>query len=195
MDYLYNTYYMSKMLFDKGSTYMNSKEMNDYVKTKRVFGPNSNGIRGVYNLTYKPDMIIDNIILGNAYNAANYNELKKHNIGLVVNCSKDIPNYFKDDLEYIRVNVDDKLEQPIIDYFEATIERMYEYLLNNPNKNILVHCFMGSSRSASIVIAYLIRYRKYRCRDALNFIKQKRDLVNINVDFFKQLIEYEKKYV
>ena len=51
---------------------------------------------------------------------------------------------------------------------------------------------MGSSRSATIIIAYLIKYRGYRCRDALNFLKQKRDLVNINVDFFKQLLDYEK---
>ena len=51
---------------------------------------------------------------------------------------------------------------------------------------------MGSSRSASIVIGYLMKKLSLRRRDALNLAKQKRDLVNINTDFFEQLRKYEK---
>ena len=148
----------------------------------------------MYDLTYKPNLVIENLFLGNAYNARNFYELKKNNIGLIINCSKDIPNYFEDEMDYIRVYVEDKLNQCIYKYLDTTITQMHEYLKVNPNKNILIHCFMGSSRSATVIIAYLIKYRKYTRRDALLFLKQKRHLVNINVDFFKQLKRFEEEY-
>uniref|UniRef100_A0A6C0B3H3 Dual specificity phosphatase catalytic domain n=1 Tax=viral metagenome TaxID=1070528 RepID=A0A6C0B3H3_9ZZZZ len=194
MDYIYNAYCMSQIFFDKGSYYISNKELDDYIKTKRVFGSNSKGLACMYDLTYKPDFIIKQLLLGNAYNARNFYALEKDRIGLIINCSKDIPNYFEDEIEYLRVNVEDKLDQCIYKYLDTTITAMHEYLTDNPNKNILVHCFMGSSRSATVIIAYLIKYRKYTRRDALLFLKQKRHLVNINVDFFKQLKLFEEEY-
>lgn len=194
MDYIYNAYCMSQIFFDKGSYYISNKELEDYIKTERVFGSNSKGLACMYDLTYKPNLVIENLFLGNAYNARNFYELKKNNIGLIINCSKDIPNYFEDEMDYIRVYVEDKLNQCIYKYLDTTITQMHEYLTVNPNKNILVHCFMGSSRSATVIIAYLIKYRKYTRRDALLFLKQKRHLVNINVDFFKQLKRFEEEY-
>ena len=194
MNYIYNAYCMSQILIDKGNYYMANKELNDYIKTERVFGTNSKGLACMYDLTYSPNVILDNILLGNAYNARNFYELEKQNVGLIINCSKDIPNYFSDEIEYLRVCVEDKLEQDIYKYLDETTNKMKEYLEKNPTKNILVHCFMGSSRSATVIIAYLIKYRKYTRRDALLFLKQKRHLVNINVDFFKQLKQFEENY-
>jgi len=185
---------MSQVLLDKGNSYMSKNELEDYQKTERVFGPNSKGISCMYDLTHKPDFILERMVLGNAYNARNFYELEKHNIGLVVNCSKDIPNYFEDSLKYIRVSVEDKLDQDIYTFLDKTINIMDKYLNDNPEKNIFVHCFMGSSRSATVIIAYLIKFRKYTRRDALLFLRQKRPLVNINVDFFKQLKKFESNY-
>ena len=194
MEYFYNMYCMSKVLFDKGNSYISRNELEDYEKTERVFGPNSKGIFCMYDLTYKPDFILDRIILGNACNARNFYELENNDIGLIVNCSKDIPNYFEPNIEYIRVYVEDKLDQDIYTFLDKTINYMDTYLKENPQKNIFVHCFMGSSRSATVIIAYLIKFRKYTRRDALLFLKQKRHLVNINTDFFKQLKRFEKDY-
>ena len=70
---------------------------------------------------------------------------------------------------------------------------MNDFLTKNKDKGIFVHCFMGSSRSATIVIAYLIKYQNYRVRDAINYVKEKRCVVNLNVDFFNQLIEFSKE--
>ena len=40
MNSMYKFYCMSKMLFDKGTSYMVDEEIEDYKKTIRVFGPN-----------------------------------------------------------------------------------------------------------------------------------------------------------
>ena len=46
---------------------------------------------------------------------------------------------------------------------------------------------MGSSRSASVILAYLIKYYHLTLEDALKLLKEKRPVVNINVDFWKDL--------
>jgi len=171
---------------------MYGQEMMDYKKTKRIYGDNKGLIGSVYDLTYEPTKINKRIYLGNAYNARDYYNLEENNIGMVINCSRTIPNYFEDDFEYERVDVNDTPGQDILKYIDEIVVKMNKFLKKNPKKNILVHCFMGSSRSATIVIAYIMKYIGYRRRDALNFVKSKRDLVNINIDFFNQLSEFEK---
>ena len=192
MNSIYKVYCMSKMLVDKGTSYVIDEEIEDFKKTIRVFGPNKGAIVALYDLTYRATPIIDNILLGNAYNARNYYELNEDNIGLIVNCSKNIPNYFEDYFEYSRVSVKDKNGEDILPYLDSAADTIHKFINLNPDKKILVHCYMGSSRSATVLIAYLIKYKKYRRRDALNFLKQKRDIVNINLDFFKQLKDYEE---
>jgi len=193
MDYVYNTYCMLNMLLDKGSSYMSKQELIDYQTTKRIFGKNTSGPGVLYDLTYKATKFFNRIFLGNAYNARNFYELEKQNVGLIINCSNDIPHYFQDLFEYRRVAVQDKLRENISPYLNSLADDIHNYLENNPNKNILIHCFMGSSRSATILIAYIIKYKGYSRRDALNFLRDKRGLVNLNIDFFNQLGDFEEE--
>tara|TARA_B110000208_G_scaffold35160_1_gene46499 strand:+ start:3398 stop:4003 length:606 start_codon:yes stop_codon:yes gene_type:complete len=186
---------MGSMLYDKSTNYLFNDEIEDYKKTKRVFGQNSQGISAVYDLTYEPTYISHNIFLGNAYNARNYYELISNNIGLIINCSADIPHYFEEEFEYVRVNVYDQNNQDISPYLNEVSDTINRFKLQNPDKNVLIHCFMGSSRSASILMGYLIKYEHYKTRDALNYLKDKRDIVNINIDFFTQLIKFEREHI
>lgn len=59
--------------------------------------------------------------------------------------------------------------------------------------NVLVHCRMGISRSATLVIAYIMR--KYKCgyEKAFNKVKDRRKIVNPNSGFVIQLKKYDKK--
>ena len=192
MDIVYKGYCISRMLFDKGSSYVLGNELKDFKKTERVYGDNKGVIGSVYDLTYEASPINDFILLGNACNARDYYKLKEENVGLIVNCTKDIPDYFEDEFEYERVDVKDINEANILPHLDRLSDIIENFKNKNPGKKVLVHCFMGSSRSATIVIAYLMKYKGLRRRDALNFCKDKRALVNINTDFFAQLLEYEK---
>jgi len=180
------------MLFDKGSTYVLGNELKDFKKTERVYGDNKGVVGSIYDLTYEASEINDFILIGNACNARDYYKLKEQNVGLIVNCTKDIPDYFEDEFDYQRVDVKDVNDADILPHLHRLSDYIEEFRKKNPEQKVLVHCFMGSSRSATIVIAYLMKYEKLRRRDALNFCKQKRALVNINTDFFAQLLEFEK---
>ena len=58
----------------------------------------------------------------------------------------------------------------------------------NNGGNILVHCFMGSSRSATLVVLYLMKNHHMTFDDAYKFIKEKRNIVNLNTKFAQELI-------
>uniref|UniRef100_A0A6C0JHR0 Protein-serine/threonine phosphatase n=1 Tax=viral metagenome TaxID=1070528 RepID=A0A6C0JHR0_9ZZZZ len=192
MDFTYKTYCMGRMLLDKGIGYMYSKDTRDLGKTKRIYDVQKSMFNSLYDLTYQSTYIIGNIYLGNAYNARDYYSLSNNNIGLIINCTEEIPNYFKDHFDYHRIDVKDVNGANIYPYIDECVELIHDYIDNNPLKDVFVHCFMGSSRSATIVAAYLMKYYKFNLRDAVSFIKEKRNIININTDFYNQLKQYQK---
>lgn len=192
MDHLIKSYHYSSMLLDKSIDYI--QNINNKTKTNRVSpSRNTNFIKTLYNLTYTSTEIIDRIYLGNAFNAKDFNQLKQNNIGMIVNVSEEIPNYYLEDFMYTRIPIRDYNESSILEYLDITITKIHKYLEDNPDKNVFIHCFMGSSRSASVVISYLIKYNQMRYDDAYEFTKSKRPIVNLNVSFREQLIKFEKE--
>ena len=93
---------------------------------------------------------------------------------------------FKSELKDTK-NQDNKLSNIIRGYLRENkmYEQTFQKIESNKNKKILVHCFMGASRSVSIIINYLIKKYKYTLSDAINFIKQKRPFINPNNKFIR----------
>lgn len=193
MGIIYNSYCFSRVLCEKGYNYIYNNELKNYIETKRIFGYNGGMLSAVYNLSKDATHILNSIYLGNAFNARDYYTLKENNIGLIINCTTDIQNYFEnlDEFEYHRVSVKDSGDSHIYNYLHDMADTINDYIVKNPDKNILIHCFMGSSRSATILIAYMMKYLNYTRRESINFLKEKRDLVNLNLNFFEDLKIYE----
>jgi dual specificity phosphatase 10 len=87
------------------------------------------------------------------------------------------------------IKVDDSVHDDIAKYFKKATKFIHSYL--NVKEKVLVHCYAGMSRSPTIVIAYLMRYRNMTMLDAHSFVKSKRKCIVINPGFKRQLIEYE----
>ena len=59
---------------------------------------------------------------------------------------------------------------------------------------VLVHCLAGMSRSATIVIAYLIATTPMTVGEATEFVRSKRKIIRPNHGFVKQLEQYERRH-
>ena len=131
----------------------------------------------------EPTLIVDNIYLGNAYNAASYYSLKEKNIKIIFNITDEISEYYPDNFIYENYQLSDNNRDSIQMYLKKSFDRIRYYQENEKNYNILIHCFMGASRSASIVLYYLLKTMKIDDKpieliDALSYIKSKREIAN-----------------
>lgn len=60
---------------------------------------------------------------------------------------------------------------------------------------VLVHCQAGISRSATVCIAYLIRYHHLSLVAAHGVVKAAREIICPNAGFLNQLQQWEQKHV
>jgi protein-tyrosine phosphatase len=70
------------------------------------------------------------------------------------------------------------------------LSRYFDKCLNFIEKcrkktNVLVHCFAGVSRSASIIIAYLMKINGWTVEKSFNFVRDKRRVIGPNPGFMK----------
>lgn len=77
-------------------------------------------------------------------------------------------------------------------YFEL----FYRLMEDNPGKRVLVHCLVGMSRSASLVISYLVRKNpSIDFYDHLYYVKEIRECIDPNEGFKKQLGDYRRMLI
>ena len=56
---------------------------------------------------------------------------------------------------------------------------------------VAVHCYAGISRSATIVIMYIMRFHRMTFNQAFAYVKEKRNCVDPNQGFLEQLKSFE----
>lgn len=121
---------------------------------------------------FSVDEIEPRLFLGNVTSAVNLNFLKSNNITHILTIeSFPIPNYVSSNsnatIKYIQIA--DMTRENIIQYFPECIEFINSVLEDPEKKNgVLVHCFYGVSRSATIVIAYLMKKYKLSYHQAFD---------------------------
>ncbi|XP_031735734.1 dual specificity phosphatase DUPD1 [Anarrhichthys ocellatus] len=95
-------------------------------------------------------------------------------------------DYYTDvDIQYFGVEADDKPTFNISQYFCSTTQFIHE-ALSHPQNKVLVHCVMGRSRSAALVLAYLIMKHSLTVVDAIEHVRQRRCILP-NHGFLRQL--------
>ncbi|CAE7192697.1 hypothetical protein CFE70_007049 [Pyrenophora teres f. teres 0-1] len=90
--------------------------------------------------------------------------------------------------KHMVVEVDDVDDENLLEHFPATNAFIREGLKGGGG--VLVHCAMGKSRSATIVIAYLMQEHNISPSEALSHLRQARSICEPNDGFMKQLELY-----
>jgi|TARA_B110000305_G_C19003183_1_gene431395 protein-tyrosine phosphatase len=141
--------------------------------------------------------IIDNIYIGNVYDAHNIDRLNELNIKNVISAVTGFDNIYDDSFNHLSLNLIDNENQDIIHYFEITNHYLDNIISKNisssseKNKHkILIHCICGVSRSVTILLAYIIKKYNYTPKYALKIVQKKRNIANPNDNFMKQLWTY-----
>ena len=129
--------------------------------------------------------IFNNIYLGDCRAAEDENYLKNNDILSVVNCASELSYNYKD-IKSFELYLYDMPSERIIPIFEEA----YNFVKRHLNHNILVHCYMGISRSTSFVIFYLMKENGWDYETCLDFIRKKRPIADPNYGFENQLKEY-----
>ena len=132
------------------------------------------------------DQITEKIWLGNYDASRNKNNIKKQGITKILSIMDYAPQF----------DIEDNVIQKIIEVIDSPTFNIIQYFgecLNfmEGNEKILVNCMIGSSRSATIVIAYIMWKQKMKYEDAFNFVKSKRKIINPNYGFKEQLRIFE----
>lgn len=128
-----------------------------------------------------------NIYLGDDTAANDINILLYNNITDILVVGIELSKVFPRNFTYKQIFIDDYYQENIFKYFYDSIK-----FIENSKKNVYVHCYMGMSRSSTIVIAYIMYKKKMSFKEAFNFVREKRNCVSPNVGFVEQLVLFEK---
>ncbi|XP_043910516.1 dual specificity protein phosphatase 14 [Protopterus annectens] len=123
--------------------------------------------------------------------ASNRNLLLCRGITCIINATIELPNFNWPQFEYLKVPVADMPHAPLTLYFDIVSDKIHS--VTKKHGATLVHCAAGVSRSASLCIAYLMKYHKVSLLEAYSWVKSRRPIIRPNIGFWRQLIDYERK--
>ena len=140
---------------------------------------------------FEANEIIDGIYLGNINSSYDIEKLQEigitHIISVLAGFIPPYPNEFK----YLQLNALDTTNTDLSNKFEIA-NNFIDDAFENEGK-VLIHCMAGRSRSATILLAYMIKSFGMTTENALNSVLLKRSIVEPNNYFKKQLQEYYSK--
>jgi len=135
--------------------------------------------------SFEINQVLDNLWITNVYTAQNSDILNHNNIKHVVSLYPvHLPDY-----NQLYINIYDFTSSDIQQHLDTTYVFIEEAL--EAKEGVLVHCHVGRSRAAAIVIYYLMKKYKMTYEKAYAFLKTKRPLVQPNQGFINQLKELE----
>lgn len=139
------------------------------------------------------------LYLGSSQDAKNLDWLKKKKIRYIMNATCEVPqggvpNYHRKDqsFEYCRIKLSDNDSECLSHHYQQ-IWDFFERALIREDGCMLVHCKLGVSRSASCILAFLIKFMKMPYSQALNLLIASRPEVYPNSDFRQQLRELSEQ--
>ena len=133
--------------------------------------------------------VIDGLYIGSQDAAVNHEELILHSITHILNVACFVPNHFPHEFTYMCVEgIYDQVDFNITPYLEPCVEFIHGGL--EGGGCVLVHCNAGVSRSASMIVAYLMKWKGLSLEEALEVVREGRRMARPNNGFLRNLRDY-----
>ncbi|KAJ7272544.1 protein-tyrosine phosphatase-like protein [Mycena haematopus] len=135
-------------------------------------------------------LIVPRVYLSDYFSARDAKLLAQLNITHVISILErdpTIPECIPDDHRLHISSVADRADANIQQYLTQTTEFITAALAENENNNVLVHCFQGVSRSATVVCAYIVATTYMTASESIAYVQSKRSIVSPNSGFRHQL--------
>ncbi|KAI7815014.1 dual specificity phosphatase 19, partial [Triplophysa rosa] len=129
------------------------------------------------------------LLLSSQDAAHDIDTLKKCKVTHMLNVAYGVENAFPELFTYKTVTMLDLPETDIISYFPQCFEFINQ--ASHQGGVVLVHCNAGVSRSASVVIGFLIYQEKMSFEEAFRAVKSARPHIQPNPGFMNQLKNYQ----
>ncbi|EKE41809.1 hypothetical protein ENUP19_0248G0081 [Entamoeba nuttalli] len=135
-----------------------------------------------------PTFIIWGLYLGSVNSTYDIEFIKGLGIGCVLSVGKK-PIHELDGYNLF-IPIEDSPTENIMEFLQTALLFIDENIKRS--RAVLVHCECGVSRSASVVIAYMMKKYNMNYENALRFVSSKRKCVFPNRGFEQQLLQFEK---
>jgi hypothetical protein len=144
--------------------------------------------KDTYLMPY-PNRVLPGLFIGSISHASEKSVLRNVGITSIVNSTKNIKNYFPDDFSYVKLNIEDD-ERTCL---QASIIQAHKFMQSAFAKGgcVLVHCHQGKSRSASIVLSWMMRICAKSAIECLQRLQSVRSIVAPNPCFLRQLAVFD----
>ncbi|XP_069475241.1 dual specificity protein phosphatase 18 [Ambystoma mexicanum] len=115
--------------------------------------------------------------------------LSTNQITCIIHASMDRASPYSTRVEYVHVPVADSPDFCLLNFFDLVADKIHS--VETLGGRTLLHCVAGISRSATLCLAYLMKYNAMSLLVAHTWLKTCRPIVRPNSGFWTQLITYE----
>ena len=141
--------------------------------------------------------IKDSFFIGDKISGTNLDVLIQFKISHIINTAgTEILNYFESiGVEYLTLNWVESPSQKLLDPTGQIVEKLMRFIAESLSRGegLLVMSVKGKNRCCIVVVIYLMKKYSWDVEKCIQYIRSKKDDIEIEPYFIEQLKEYEKK--
>ena len=139
----------------------------------------------------------DGLFIGDEFAAQDLEFVVANKANFIINCAaRQVPNHWEPiGVQYLSFYWLDAESQVLFDAKDDVLKRVFAFVEKAAaaGESVLIHSVRGQSRSACVVLAYLMKKYRWCYSKALQFLTRRRPDVRIKQNFAKQLKQVETR--
>jgi protein-tyrosine phosphatase len=137
------------------------------------------------------DEITPGLFVSDALAASSLSTLKHYKITHILVAGEELNQHFLGQFQYKVLPIADTITFDVSPFFPESNQFIQQAL--SSRGHVLVHCYLGISRSSTLVIAYVMNLSRMPYTEANRLVRSKHKNSQPNDGFVTQLRAYEKQ--